>query len=95
MRAGGGADAGDRAPVAARGWELVGARLTGVPGLEMGCSLAWERSSGTCKARVIHLCGLCGSAEGMVVRAAEGAGLAAARPICVRVYARYQLDLGC
>ena len=48
MRAGGGADAGDRAPAAARGWELAGAHLTGVPGLEMGCSLAWERASGTC-----------------------------------------------
>ena len=42
MRAGGGADAGDRAPVAACGWELTGARLTGVPGLENEWILARE-----------------------------------------------------
>ena len=42
MRAGGGADAGDRAPAAARGWELAGARLTGVPGLENERILARE-----------------------------------------------------
>ena len=42
MRAGGGADAGDRAPAAARGWELAGARLTGVPGLEDERILARE-----------------------------------------------------
>ena len=42
MRAGGGADAGDRAPAAARGWELAGARLTGVPGLEDEQVLAGE-----------------------------------------------------
>ena len=42
MRAGGGADAGDRAPAAARGWELAGARLTGVPGLENEWILARE-----------------------------------------------------
>ena len=42
MRAGGGADAGDRAPAAARGWELTGARLAGVPGLEDERILARE-----------------------------------------------------
>ena len=42
VRAGGGADAGDRAPAAARGWELAGARLTGVPGLEDERILARE-----------------------------------------------------
>ena len=42
MRAGGGADAGDRAPAAARGWELTGARLTGVPELEDERILARE-----------------------------------------------------
>ena len=42
MRAGGGADAGDRAPAAARGWELAGARLTGVPRLENERILARE-----------------------------------------------------
>jgi len=42
VRAGGGADAGDRAPAAARGWELAGARLAGVPGLEDERILARE-----------------------------------------------------
>ena len=42
MRAGGGADAGDRVPAAARGWELAGARLTGIPGLENERILARE-----------------------------------------------------
>ena len=65
VRAGGGADAGDRAPAAARGWEFAGARLTGVPGLEMGCSLAWERASGTCNPPmwVLRVCGGYGGAR--------------------------------
>jgi len=46
-------------------------------------------------ARVIHPCGLCGSAMGVVVRTAKGGGSAAARFIGVRVGARYRLDLGC
>jgi len=46
-------------------------------------------------ARVIHPCGLCGSAMGVVVRTAKGGGSAAARFIGVRIGARYRLDLGC
>ena len=42
MRAGGGADAGDRAPATARGRELAGARLAGIPGLEDERILARE-----------------------------------------------------
>ena len=88
VRAGGGADARDRAPAVACGWELAGLAF---PRSKWGA--VWPGRE--LVARVIHLCGLCGSAEGMVVRAAEGAGLEAARPICVRVCKCYQLDLGC
>ena len=80
VRAGGGADAGDRAPAAERGWELAGARLTGVPGLEMRCSLAWERASGTCNPPmwVVRVCGGYGGArsegDGSAVVEFAGAG---------------------
>ena len=46
MRAGGGAEAGDRAPAAARGWELTGDGDRGVAGLYLGRGLAQEHRHG-------------------------------------------------
>ena len=46
MSAGGGTDAGDRAPAAARGWELAGDGDRGVAGPYLGRGLAQEHRSG-------------------------------------------------
>ena len=74
MRAGGGADAGDRAPAAARGWELTGDGDRGVAGLYLGRSLAQEHRSGMGSA--LGCLGRCCRAGGMALdgEAALGAG---------------------
>ena len=64
MRAGGGAEAGDRAPAAARGWELAGDGDRGVAGLYLGRGLAQEHRSGM------------GSALGCLGRRCRAGGMA-------------------